>query len=254
MAQRGGSRQWLDEAVSEKSRFHRGWGALGTHIRVISGHPNPRVLKLPSVGIGSEVDAVMQRPLKAQLRWKQRTLNAQLQDARDKAEIIRIYRGGLEDGWMDGFIAGIGADFFALQLIDEGCRLDGFCCLRYCDITELKAPAPHADFLQSALLERGIAKGDFPGELTSLPALLQSAGNAFHLLSIFYEIEDDMCYVGKLNDVTDTEVHVLEVSPDGRWDHTPTPHLLAGITRVDFGGAYEEALHLVASAQQRLKR
>lgn len=38
---------------------------------------------------------------------------------------------------------------------------------------------------------------------------------------------------------------LLEIGPDALWDDEPETYRLSEITRVDFGGAYEEALHLV---------
>ena len=37
---------------------------------------------------------------------------------------IRIFREGFEDGWADGYVAGVGAEFFALELIDKSIRFD----------------------------------------------------------------------------------------------------------------------------------
>jgi len=37
------------------------------------------------------------------------------------------------------------------------------------------------------------------------------------------------------------------------WDKEPTKHLLSEITRVDFGGGYEEALHLVGGPAPSLQ-
>jgi hypothetical protein len=172
-----------------------------------------------------------------------------VESARERGEIIRVYREGLEDGWAEGFVVGVGPDFFALCLIDKGCRVDGFNCLRYCDITDFVVPAPRAQFLKRALMFRGQTQvSGLTFELISLPMLLQSAGKAFPVVSIFYEADDEICYIGRVHRVTINEVHLLEISPDAQWDSMPTVHPLAGITRVDFGGAYEEALYLVASA------
>ena len=46
----------------------------------------------------------------------------------------------------------------------------------------------------------------------------------------------------------------LEIDPDAVWEQKPTKINLSDITRVDFGGQYEEALHLVGGdpAPERL--
>ena len=38
---------------------------------------------------------------------------------------------------------------------------------------------------------------------------------------------------------------LLEMNPDATWDDKPTEYRLSGITRVNFGGDYENALHIV---------
>jgi hypothetical protein len=40
-------------------------------------------------------------------------------------------------------------------------------------------------------------------------------------------------------------VSLLEIGPDAKWDDSPEEYPVAEITRVSFGGEYENALHLV---------
>jgi len=39
-----------------------------------------------------------------------------------------------------------------------------------------------------------------------------------------------------------------EIGPDAVWDEASTQYTLKQITRVDFGGDYEDALHLVGGS------
>jgi hypothetical protein len=172
-----------------------------------------------------------------------------LEGAKERDEIVRVYRAGLEDGWAAGFVAGIGPEFFALQIFDKACRIDGFNCLRYRDVTDWKAPEPYSDFLRKALLARGLTPASgLAVELGSLTTILETANKAFPLVAIHLEEDEGVCYIGRVQSITESEVSLLEISPDARWDSAPTLHPLSEITRVDFGGAYEEALHLVAPA------
>src|SRR5262245_19233829 len=91
-----------------------------------------------------------------------------LEMAKTRAEAVRVHRDGLEDGWADGFVASLGPDFFALQLVDKAARLDGFTCIRYVDITDCAAPAPNAEFLLKALMARGEQRREIDIDLTSL--------------------------------------------------------------------------------------
>jgi hypothetical protein len=54
--------------------------------------------------------------------------------------------------------------------------------------------------------------------------------------------------------VSKSRLSLLEVGPDAVWDEKPAEVLLREITRVDFGGGYEEALHLVGGNPKALKR
>jgi len=49
-------------------------------------------------------------------------------------------------------------------------------------------------------------------------------------------------------------VSLLEIGPDAVWDDKPETYRLSEITRVDFGGDYEGALHLVGGSPRINKR
>lgn len=176
-------------------------------------------------------------------------IRSRLEDARARGIIVRAAREGLEDGWIDGYVAALGDEFFALEVFDKAFRLNGYCCLRYRDVTDLRTPAPHAEFHEKALRARGGARSkSFDVDVSSLPLLLASAGRVFPLLTIHEEDENDACWIGKLVTVSDEEIELLYISPDAKFDEAPTIYRLEGICTVEFGGAYEEALHLVSRA------
>ena len=80
----------------------------------------------------------------------------------------------------------------------------------------------------------------------SLKELLLSASRLFPVVTIHIEkVDPDVCYIGRIVDLNKDHVALLEIGPDACWDKKPTSYRLREITRVDFGGQYEEALHLV---------
>ena len=178
-------------------------------------------------------------------------LKQRLADAKVRDQLVRIYRSGLEDGWASGYVVGLGLEFFALEIVDQSIRYDGYNCLRYADVSECKVPDPHAEFQERALKARGMSrKSAFLIDLTSIHSLLTTAGRAFDVITLHKELLDDgTCYIGKFQSLSDGEVMLREVTPDGEWDSILTPHPPSAITRVDFGCAYEEALVLVAGKQ-----
>lgn len=163
---------------------------------------------------------------------------------------VRIYRSGLEDGWADGYLVETGAEFFAIHLVDKGIRLDGFNCLRYSDVTSVDLPAPHAGFIDRVLELRGDCVADsFPFDLTSVGALLRSAGRAYPIVTLHLELKDpDVCFIGEVLSVSDDQVTIRSITPDAEWMDDEDTYVLSDISRVDFGGAYEEALVLARGA------
>jgi hypothetical protein len=82
--------------------------------------------------------------------------------------------------------------------------------------------------------------------VSSIEDLLRSAGRAFPLVTIHREsVNPDVCQIGRVVKVERGRVWLLEIDPDAKWKREPTPYRLSEITRVDFGGDYECALHMV---------
>ncbi|UTW56645.1 hypothetical protein [Kordiimonas sp. SCSIO 12610] len=174
-------------------------------------------------------------------------VKAFLEQSFKAGDIVRIYRSNIEDGFFDGFVAGIGDEFFALEIFDDACRLDGFSCVRYDDVTEFKL-TPYADFNRHFMRLNSIKKNVLPSiDLSSLKSLLITAGCQFPIITIHIDYEDEsVCYIGKVESVTDTNIDILYVTPDAEWEDIET-YALDEINRVDFGGAYERALLMVAN-------
>lgn len=58
-------------------------------------------------------------------------------------------------------------------------------------------------------------------------------------------VDPDVCRIGRVVGINGGRVWLQEINPDATWDATPLPYPLAEITRITFGGDYENALHLV---------
>ena len=78
--------------------------------------------------------------------------------------------------------------------------------------------------------------------------LLLSANKHFPLVTIHLEeVDPDVCYIGKVSGVDKEFVKLMCITPDGEWEEEESFYYLKDITRIDFGGAYEDALDLVAT-------
>lgn len=145
-----------------------------------------------------------------------------------------------------GYVLGVGADLFLLVHIDHSIRFDGFHVYRNRDVRRLRAE-PNADFKRTALRRRRDRRPVKPRlRLDGFREILRSAGRHFPLVTIHRErVDPDVCHIGAVVDVGERRVVLREIRPDGTWCHEPDDYALREITRVDFGGAYEDALHIV---------
>ena len=160
--------------------------------------------------------------------------------------LVRFTRP-FEQGSVMGYVTDIGPEFFLLALVDENIRFNGFQCLRLQDVRKLQVPAKCADFVETVLrlrADRIPTSGRV--KVGSLQELLRTAGRAFPIITVHREkVAPDICHIGRVEAVGDSHLSLLEIGPDARWDDSPLSYLTKEITRIDFGGDYEEALTLV---------
>jgi hypothetical protein len=145
-----------------------------------------------------------------------------------------------------GYVLDMGPRFFLLSLVSDRIRFDGFECFRVADVKGIR-PDPYNAFVESALKRRGERRPKKPRvNVKSIQDLLLSAGRAFPLVTIHREqVDPDVCWIGRVLGVERGRVALLEINPDATWDDNPTEFKLSEITRVNFGGDYENALFLV---------
>jgi hypothetical protein len=111
-------------------------------------------------------------------------------------------------------------------------------------------PDPYAKFAEAALRQRGLRRPKTPKvKLDSIEDIHVTAGEAFPLIAIHSETKDpDTCWIGRVLAVSKSQIALLEINPGATWESEPTVHSLRSITRVGFGGDYENALFLVGGA------
>ena len=179
---------------------------------------------------------------------------AQLSLARRKRLLIR-FSSVFERGTVCGYVLDIGQQFFLLALLSDGLRFNGFECFRLSDVRKLRVPDKYASFHEAVLRKR---RERVPSRhsvvVTSLPKLLLSANRAFPLVTIHLEkAKPEVCFIGRVVDVRNGRVILHEIGPGADWDDQLETYRLSEITRVDFGGDYEEALHLIGGRPTALK-
>jgi hypothetical protein len=180
--------------------------------------------------------------------------NAKLAEALCNKLVVKFW-SPYESGSTEGYVLDIGPRFFLLAFINDEMRFNGFQCMRFSDVRGLQAPHQYADFVVAALRRRGQTIRRKPNvDLSNLSALLNSASRLFPLVTVHRErVDAETCKIGRVAGVTKSRLSLLEIGPDALWEEKPSELRLNEITRVDFGGGYEEALHLVGGRPKSLK-
>jgi hypothetical protein len=174
-------------------------------------------------------------------------LRSCLTEAADQERVVRVRRGIRRADKLEGYVVGIGRRWFLLHLLSPDIFLNGYSALRIADVNQVKDLGGTESFPARALALAGEKPRRLPEvELSSARTLLATAGAISPVVSIHTErIEPDVCYVGRPLSAT-KRLRLLEVTPQATWESAPSRWAYNDITRVDFGGRYEQALHEVA--------
>jgi hypothetical protein len=170
-----------------------------------------------------------------------------LEEAQAEQTVVRITRGGFEEHGEIGYVEALGEELLLLALISDDIWFNGFAVVRIADISELESPHDYAEFVEEALRMREESVTTAPAvSLADIGSAVRTAGRLFPVVVIHREeVEPETCRIGRVVKVTKDSVTILEIGPDAEWEAEPSTWALAEITRVEFGGGYEEALALV---------
>jgi hypothetical protein len=174
---------------------------------------------------------------------------ARLEHARTEQLLVHVRRWIPDADRVDGFVVGIGAEWVALQQLSDRIVFDGWALLRRKDIQAVTIKPNPECFEIRALKARELWPPSAPAlDLDDVLGAVSSAAKAAKtLVSIsddFYNPE--LCWIGTVGSIDRDRLQVTEVNPRGRWVRKPHTFDPADVTRIDFGGGYEEALHLAA--------
>jgi hypothetical protein len=175
---------------------------------------------------------------------------SQLRLALRKKMLIR-FASALERGTFNGYVLAVGPEFFLIALVSDGIRPNGYQCFRLSDVRKLQVPDKYAQFHEAVLKKRGARFPKKPAvDVRSLPRLLLTANKAFPLITIHREKkEKSACWIGRVVAISNGWLTLLEIGPGASWDRELHTYRLSEITRVDFGGDYENALYLIGESE-----
>jgi hypothetical protein len=173
-----------------------------------------------------------------------------LANALANQDFIRLTRR-FESGYVRGYVLAVQRSHFLLALVSDRVWFDGFECFRTKDVKSIEVD-PYRAFAEAALGKRGLCRPSMPRlSMGTTRTILESAGDSYPLVTIHREeLAPDVCHIGKVVGTNRIQVALLEIGPDAIWDKRATAYSLREITRISFGGSYEEALSLVGGKSE----
>lgn len=171
----------------------------------------------------------------------------ELESAAGAQAIVRLSRSIRRSDTMEGFVVGLGQRWVLLAVLDPNMYLNGYAALRLKDVSKVKRRGGPNTFVGRVLTRRG----HWPPvavdvNLDSVGDLIASAAELGPLVTLHIEKEaPDVCFIGRPVRLTHRSVRLLEINPEAQWADQPTKWRFADLTRVEFGGKYEEALVLI---------
>lgn len=176
-----------------------------------------------------------------------------LEEARLSGACVRIRRVHDDLLGTDALVAAVGRSWTLLAPVGEDIRLGGWLAVRLSDITDV-AVSPRDEFLRTALtLRRELPLREIPVvRLDSIRMLLASFSQLSELVTVFTEREGPFaCAIGSVVEIGERELILREIDPRAEWVEETTRIRFEAITRIEIGGAYEQALALVAASRER---
>jgi len=170
-------------------------------------------------------------------------------------DLVQINRETIDENPLEGFLIERTKDLLLLNLVNpDVICLNGYSVIRRHDVRKLKVRRKDS-FLIRALNLKKLSPSKPRGiSIASWPDLLVSLNRQFPLFTIHQEwLDSDVCYVGRFATRSATTFGMKEIDPDARWTRSRS-YKYKDLTRVDFGGGYEDALALLAAASVKRKK
>ena len=173
---------------------------------------------------------------------------ARLERAQEHQLLVHVRRWIPDADRLEGFVVGIGNEWVTLQRLSDRIAFDGWHLLRLKDVQAVSTVPDSDCFEIKALKARKLWPPTSPGlDLDDVNGVLRAVSAATPMVSVFDEFDrPDACWIGNVVSLDESKLHLLEVDTHAGWRRKPRRFDPADITRIDFGGGYEESLRLVA--------
>ena len=159
---------------------------------------------------------------------------------------VRFERRKLDPHRLYGFVLAVSDTLTLLNEFADFVR-GGFAVVRNADVTGYCIYDRDTYFVNRALRLKGLRPRVSPRvDIRNWSTALLTAQRRFPLITIHPETRDPgCCYIGRIARLTEKTVTLHEIDSTALWD-AQHRHRLVDITKLDFGGAYEDALWRVA--------
>jgi hypothetical protein len=182
---------------------------------------------------------------------------AQLREAQQKHQLIRLWRTELEHGSFCGYVGGVGREFFLLWVVGDGITYDGMYVMRHRDVSELEAPDKHAPFMEKALALKHLLPRPPRGfPLDDIRSVIQAAATQAPVIGVHVDSEDEseVCYIGRLVGIEEDGFNMQEISPDAEWLREPSFFSWDEVSTVSIEDGYATSLLAVAGTPPPLEQ
>lgn len=162
-----------------------------------------------------------------------------------KKHIIELKREDITAEIVRGIVLDYSPELVLLANIDDNFYINGYIIVRNNDITAYRFfDSPDSFFYQAQKELHLFPDYSFKIDLTNIRSVCLNIHQYVPLVTIFKEKSEDVCYIGHITTITDHSITLYEIDSDAEWE-TETRFYLRKISRIDFGGGYENALWLV---------
>ena len=149
---------------------------------------------------------------------------------------------------MRGFLLVQSAELSLVHVLTEDYLLNGYAVIHHSSVRAWRTIEPE-EFTARAVRLKRLRPKPVPGlDLSDWKSAIASAGERFPLLAIHRETEcPGVCFIGRLLEVNSRSAAIEELDTQASWTG-PARYALRQITRLGFGGGYEDALARVAAS------
>lgn len=168
--------------------------------------------------------------------------------------LVEFERKRIEKEPTRGFVLAC-SDMLTLLHYMNGFYLDGYMVIRNEDVTSYRVYDKPDYFESKAIKLKKLKPIPQPEiEIGCWHEVLRSVSKVFPLITIHRElITTEVCQIGRLVSMTEKTFTLQEIDTDAKWNGNRR-FRFRDVTRMDFGGSYEEVLVLVVAEDERRER